>query len=119
MSRPVHHKNHLAAIHIAHKALGLSKDDALALKMSVTGVASAGDMTEQQRKRYLAHLAGLQSTMAVARGENPEALRKRQACLAIDCAPLAGKLKTRPPSFTDQLAELNVPPASRGWFHGL
>jgi dTDP-4-dehydrorhamnose reductase len=56
---------------------------------------------------------------AVARGENPEALRKRQACLAIDCAPLAGKLKTRPPSFTDQLAELNVPPASRGWFHGL
>lgn len=77
MTRPVHHKNHLAAIHIAHKALGLSKDDALALKMAVTGVASAGDMTEQQRRRYLAHLAGLQSTMATARGEKPAYVPKR------------------------------------------
>lgn len=73
------HKNHLAAIHIAHKALGLSKDDALALKQSVTGVASAGDMTVQQRKRYLAHLAGLQATMAVARGEKPAYVPKRPA----------------------------------------
>ena len=77
MTRPVHHKNHLAAIHIAHKALGLSKDDALALKQAVTGVASAGDMTEQQRRRYLAHLAGLQSTMATARGEKPAYVPKR------------------------------------------
>lgn len=64
-------KNHLAAIHIAHKALGLSKDDACALKLSVTGVASAGDMTEQQRKRYLAHLSGLQASAALARGDKP------------------------------------------------
>ena len=69
--------NHLAAIHMAHKALGLSKDDALALKQSVTGVASAGDMTVQQRKRYLAHLAGLQATMARARGEKPAYEPKR------------------------------------------
>jgi hypothetical protein len=79
MTRPIHHKNHLAAIHIAHKALGLSKDDALALKMSVTGVASARDMTEQQRRRYLAHLSGLQSTMAAARGEKPAYVPKRPA----------------------------------------
>ncbi len=57
-------KNYLAAIHITHKALGLSKDDALALKLRVTGVASAGDMTEQQRKRYLSHLQKLQTIMA-------------------------------------------------------
>jgi len=77
VKRAVVHKNHLAAIHIAHKALGLSKDDALALKMSVTGVASAGDMTEQQRRRYLAHLASLQATMATARGEKPAYVPKR------------------------------------------
>lgn len=53
-------KSHLAAIHIAHKALGLSKDDAAHLKQAVTGVQSAADMTEQQRKRYLAHLSSLQ-----------------------------------------------------------
>lgn len=54
-------KNHLAAIHMAHKALGLSKDDALALKMEIVGVESARDMTEQQRRRYLHHLSRLQS----------------------------------------------------------
>ena len=63
MSKPTHTaKNHLAAIHIAFKALGISKDDACALKQRVTGVASAGDMTEQQRKRLLAYLSGLQQT---------------------------------------------------------
>ena len=71
MSKPVTSKNHLAAIHIAHKALGLSKDDALALKQSVTGVASAGDMTEQQRKRYLAHLSSLQTRMGVGTPQRP------------------------------------------------
>ena len=77
MTRPVHHKNHLAAIHIAHKALGLSKDDALALKMAVTGVASAGDMTVLQRRQYLAHLSGLQERAALARGEKPAYTPKR------------------------------------------
>ena len=79
MSGTTQPKNHLAAIHIAHKALGLSKDDALSLKQAVTGVASAGDMTEQQRKRYLAHLAGLQATMATARGEKPTYVPTRPA----------------------------------------
>ncbi len=66
MTKPVRPiKNYLAAIHMAHKVLGLSKDDALALKQSVTGVASAGDMTDQQRKRYLAHLSSLQTRMGV------------------------------------------------------
>lgn len=77
MNRPVHHKNHLAAIHCAFKALGLSKDDACALKQSVTGVASAGDMTEQQRKRLLAHLAGLQSRTGSAPGAKPAYVPKR------------------------------------------
>lgn len=70
-------KNHLAAIHMAQKALHLSADDATALKLAVTGKASSADMTEQQRRQYLAHLAGLQATMAQARGETPSFTPKR------------------------------------------
>jgi dTDP-4-dehydrorhamnose reductase len=56
---------------------------------------------------------------AVSRAEHPEAQRKRQACLALDLSPLAGKLKTRAQSFAAQLDEFNVPPACRAWYHGL
>ena len=69
--KPAPCKNYLAAIHIAHKALGLSGDDATHLKQTITGVQSARDMTEQQRRRYLAHLSGLQASAALARGEKP------------------------------------------------
>lgn len=71
MTKPATPKNHLAAIHIAFHALGISKDDACALKQSLVGVASAKDMTVQQRKRLLAHLAGLQAGQATARGLKP------------------------------------------------
>nr|WP_295782145.1 regulatory protein GemA [Rhodoferax sp.] len=71
MSKPSAPKNHLAAIHIAFKALGISKDDACAVKQSVTGKASAADMTVQQQKRLLARLAELQADAAKARGEQP------------------------------------------------
>lgn len=78
MARPaVTHKNHLAAIHIAFKAMGISKDDACALKQSITGKTSAADMTEQQRKRLLARLAELQADAATQRGEQPAYVPKR------------------------------------------
>ena len=72
-------QQHLAAMHIAQKALGLSADDASALKLSVTGVASAADMTATQRRQYLAHLAGLEASAAVARGQQPAYVPKRPA----------------------------------------
>jgi len=53
---------------------------------------------------------------AVTRAETPEAARKRQPCLALDLAPLAEKLKTRPQSIAEQLAELKVPPPCRAWY---
>lgn len=56
--------NHLAAIHMAQKALGMTKEDAAALKLTITGQASSKDMTAQQRARYLAHLASLQGRAA-------------------------------------------------------
>jgi dTDP-4-dehydrorhamnose reductase len=52
----------------------------------------------------------------VARAETPEAIRKRQACLALDFAPLAAKLKTRPQTIAEQLEELKVPPPWREWY---
>ena len=57
---------HLAAMHMAQKALGLSAEDASALKLAVTGKASAADMNEAQRRKYLAHLSGLQARMGGA-----------------------------------------------------
>ena len=78
MTKPVAPKNHLAAIHIAFKALGISKDDACALKQSVTGKDSAADMTEQECKRLLKRLAELQADAAIQRGEKPAYVPKRQ-----------------------------------------
>ena len=56
---------------MAQKALGLSADDAISLKLHVTGKASAADMNDVQRQMYLAHLGGLQANAALARGEKP------------------------------------------------
>ena len=56
---------------------------------------------------------------AITRADHPEALRKRQARLALDIAPLAGRLKTRPQTFAGQLESLHVPPACRDWYHTL
>ena len=70
-TQPATRQNHLAAIHMAQKALRLSKDDAAALKLSVVGVASAADMTLAQRRQYLAHLSNLQARAAVAAGHKP------------------------------------------------
>jgi len=56
--------------------------------------------------------------LAVDRAANPAAAAKRQACLALDLAPLVGLLKTRPQTVAEQLAELRVPPASLTWAAG-
>lgn len=55
--------------------------------------------------------------VAVTRAETPDAARKRQACLALDLAPLVGKLKTRPQTIAEQLDGLKVPPPVRAWYH--
>ena len=56
---------------------------------------------------------------ATARADTPEAARKRQPCLALDVSPLAGKLKTKPQTIADQLAELKVPAPCREWYLAL
>lgn len=56
---------------------------------------------------------------AVARSEVPEIARRRQACLKLVIGPLAAKLKTRPQSIGEQLAELKVPAVGRGWYFSL
>lgn len=71
-------QGHLAAIHMAQKALHLSKEDAEALKLKVTGKYSAAEMTALERRQYLAHLSNLQAQVATARGEKPAYTPKRQ-----------------------------------------
>jgi len=56
--------------------------------------------------------------IAVPRADNPEVARKRQACLALDVAPLASRLKTQPQSIAQQLDELIVPAPVREWYFG-
>lgn len=44
---------------------------------------------------------------------------ERQACLRLDCTPLAGTLKTRQESFDELLEQLTVPPPYRAWYASL
>lgn len=60
----------LAAIHIAQKDLGMTTEDAQALKLQLVGKSSAADMTVAQRRIVLSHLSGLQ---AQAKGETKPA----------------------------------------------
>ena len=64
---------------MVQKALHLERDDATALKLAVTGVASAADMTLAQRRQYLAHLSALQARAAVAAGQKPAWQKQRPA----------------------------------------
>jgi dTDP-4-dehydrorhamnose reductase len=81
------------------------------------GVELASRYTLGVRIREHFKLTAEQAPIAsITRVEVPEIARKRQACLALEIAPLAGKLKTRPQTIADQLAELNVPPLARDWY---
>lgn len=53
---------------------------------------------------------------AITRAQTPEIAPGRQPCLALEIAPLAGKLKTRPQSIAEQLAGLKVPAPCREWY---
>lgn len=56
--------------------------------------------------------------VAVTRAETPGVASQRPPCLALDLAPLAGALKTRPQAIAEQLASLSVPAALRAWLAG-
>jgi dTDP-4-dehydrorhamnose reductase len=57
--------------------------------------------------------------IAVTRAETPEAARRRHPSLALNLAPLAGTLKTRPQSIAEQLDGMIVPAPVRPWFNTL
>lgn len=78
-------------------------------------LVSRHDLGQRIREHF--KLAETQAPIArTSRTEVPEVARKRQACLALDISPLAGKLKTRPQTIDEQLAELNVPAPARDWY---
>jgi dTDP-4-dehydrorhamnose reductase len=55
----------------------------------------------------------------VPRADNPEAMRKRQPCLALETKPLSAILKTQPQTIAQQLDELVVPGPVRAWYQAL
>lgn len=81
MSKAPTRQSQLAAIHIAEKRLGLSRDEAAALKQTVTGQASSADMNTRQRARYLAHLSGLQGAYGHAVPQQAARPRPQRAAL--------------------------------------
>ena len=73
IARQADRRADLATIHCLQKDLNLSKEDANALKLSVTRVASSADMSGEQRARYIGHLRKLKKAM-----EDRQALERRQ-----------------------------------------
>lgn len=73
------------------------------------------ELGRQIRAHFKLRPADAPITM-ITRAETPEAAKKRQACLALDLAPLRGLLKTQPQTIEAQLAELQVPAPSRDWY---
>ena len=68
-------KRDLARIHTLQKQLGMSADDASALKLHLTGQASSADMTDAQRLQVANHLQGLADRLT---GAKPPAARKNR-----------------------------------------
>lgn len=53
---------------------------------------------------------------AITRAEMPQVAGQRQACLALDLAPLAGGLQTKVESLAEQLVTLRVPEPVQAWY---
>ncbi|PAW63258.1 MAG: NAD(P)-dependent oxidoreductase [Opitutia bacterium Tous-C1TDCM] len=83
-----------------------------------TELLSRFELGERLRAHF--KLTAAQAPLAaVARAAVPELAARRQACLALACPSLNGKLKTRAQTLADQLGELHVPPPVRAWYFSL
>ena len=65
-ARPASRQADLSTIHILQKEVGLSKDDAEALKIALTGKASSADMSYEQRSKVIGHLRRLKAAQQPA-----------------------------------------------------
>lgn len=70
-------------------------------------------------RQLIAHFKLPPSLLRTARAGDDPRHANRPRNLAMDISSLAGKLRTRPQSFADQLDELRVPKPQRAWFHAL
>src|SRR5690606_37710113 len=82
--------------------------------------AGADALSRWEMGQAIAARFGLPETLIrrARRGDDPR-FAGRQARLALELAPLAGKLKTRPQRFADQLDSLVVPKPFRAWYSAL
>ena len=94
------------------------QDEAGIFHWAGTELVSRYDLGCRVREHFKLN-ARIAPITAVTRAETPGVAAQRQACLALDLAPLAGRLKTAPQSVAVQLATLKVPPPCRAWYRSL
>lgn len=104
----------IKAIHAMQRELGLQGDDAEALKLSVTGVASSADMNDLQRAKYRAHLQRLVvARKSPARQVEPTTKRRpSRPTPSVDAAPLVRRIRAQlislgrlPDTYADGIAK--------------
>lgn len=104
----------LKRIHAMQREVGLQADDATAVKIAVTGVASSGAMTVMQRAKYIGHLAGLvRSAQPGAEPRNGATKRRpKRPTPSADAAPLVRRVRAQlislgrlPDTYADGIAK--------------
>lgn len=102
----------LKRIHAMQRELGLNPDDAEAVKLEVTGVASSRDMTIEQRAKYIAHLQAQLARMGIARALARPARRPPRPTPSSDAAPMVRRIRAQlislgnlPDSYADGVAK--------------
>lgn len=109
-----HRAADLKRIHAMQREVGLLPDDATALKISVTGVASSGAMTTMQRAKYIGHLAGLVRNAKPGAEPRKVATKRRpkRPTPSVDAAPLVRRIRAQlislgrlPDTYADGIAK--------------
>lgn len=105
----------LKRIHALQREVGLQPDDAAAVKLAVTGVASSADMNALQRAKYIGHLDGMQRRDQ-AGSSTPKkrftSRRPKRPTPSGDAAPLVRRIRAQlislgrlPDTYADGIAK--------------
>lgn len=102
----------LKRIHAMQRELGLNGDDAEAVKLQVTGVASSRDMSIEQRAKYIAHLQAQLARMGIAKALAQPVHRTARPKPSSDAVPMVRRIRAQlislgnlPDSYADGIAK--------------
>ncbi len=103
----------IKAIHAMQRQLGLRDDDAIALKLAVTEVASSADMNDAQRAAYIGRLRVMVADQAAKKGAAPITKRRpKRPTPSADAAHLVRRIRAQlislgrlPDTYADGIAK--------------